>query len=92
MIDFEQLNRVRQRPLQEWFLIYINEFLEAFVAILLIRVAIDKPLHLYHLIQASAAIGLVTFILENFNSEFKSNVKQGITFSVGSQMISHFMN
>lgn len=88
----ENEQRIQQRTIHEWIMIYINEFVEAFVSIVIIRVAIDRPLHIYKLIQASAAIGLVTFILENFNSDFKSNVKQGITFSVGSQMISHFMN
>jgi len=31
-------------------------------------------------------------ILENYNSTFNSNLKQGITFTAGSQMISGFLN
>jgi hypothetical protein len=73
-------------------LIYIHEFFEVFVSILIIRIAMDKHVDLIKIVQASAAIGFITFILENYNTEFKSNIKQGITFSVGSQMMSTFMN
>ena len=52
----------------------------------------DKHVDLIKIVQASAAIGLITFILENYNTDFNSNIKQGITFSVGSQMMSTFMN
>lgn len=81
----------RKYDIKEWFLVYINEFLEAFISILIIRVAMEKEVHLKKMIYASLVIGLVTFILENYNKDFKSNIKQGITFSVGSQMISTFM-
>jgi hypothetical protein len=73
-------------------LIYIHEFFEVFVSILIIRIAMDKHVNLIKIVQASAAIGFITFILENYSTEFKSNIKQGITFSVGSQMMSTFMN
>ncbi len=78
--------------IKKMLLIYIHEFFEVFVSILIIRIAMDKQVDLMKIIQASAAIGLITFILENYNTDFKSNIKQGITFSVGSQMISTFMN
>ena len=78
--------------IKHWVVIYIHEFLEVFISILIIRIAMDKQIDMYKIIQASAAIGFITFILENYNSEFKSNIKQGITFSVGSQMMSSFMN
>jgi hypothetical protein len=72
--------------------VYIHEFFEVFVSILIIRIAMDKHVDLIKIVQASAAIGLITFILENYNTDFNSNIKQGITFSVGSQMMSTFMN
>lgn len=78
--------------IKHWVIIYIHEFLEAFISIMIIRIAMDKDLDMYKIIQASAVIGLITFILENYNSDFKSNIKQGITFSAGSQMMSSFMN
>jgi hypothetical protein len=78
--------------IKKWVWIYLHEFFEVFVSILIIRIAMDKQVDLQKIIQASAAIGLITFILENYNTDFKSNIKQGITFSVGSQMMSTFMN
>ena len=78
--------------IKKWILIYIQEVLEAFVAILIIRIAIDKSVDLYRIILVSLVIGFVTMILENYNSTFNSNLKQGITFTVGSQMISGFLN
>lgn len=78
--------------LKKMFTIYIHEFFEVFVSIIIIRLAMDKHVDIYRIVQASAVIGLVTFILENYNTDFKSNIKQGITFSVGSQMMSSFMN
>lgn len=73
-------------------ILYIHEFLEAFISILIIRIALDKGIDMYRIIKASAVIGVITFILENYNSDFKSNIKQGITFSAGSQMMSSFMD
>jgi hypothetical protein len=67
---------------------YIKEVIEAFVSIIIIRYAMEKPLHLPTLVQTSLLIGLVTCILEQFNPEFKSSVSQGITFTVGSQLAS----
>ena len=78
--------------IKKWILIYIQEVLEAFVAILIIRIAIDKSVDLYRIILVSLVIGFVTMILENYNSTFNSNLKQGITFTAGSQMISGFLN
>jgi hypothetical protein len=78
--------------LKKMFWIYLHEVFEVFVSILIIRIAMDKQVDLQKIVQASAAIGLITFILENYNTDFKSNIKQGITFSVGSQMMSTFMN
>lgn len=78
--------------IKKMLLIYIHEFFEVFVSILIIRIAMDKQVDLMKIVQASAVIGFITFILENYNTNFKSGIKQGITFSVGSQMMSTFMN
>jgi hypothetical protein len=95
-VTTELVEQVEEKN-SEWdfkkmFIIFIHEFFEVFVSIIIIRIAMDKPVELYKIVQASAVIGLVTFILENYNTDFKSNIKQGITFSVGSQMMSTFMN
>lgn len=81
-----------KESIKKWLLIYAQEVLEAFIAILIIRIAIDKGIDLYKIILVSLAIGFLTMILENYNSTFNSNLKQGITFTAGSQMISGFLN
>jgi hypothetical protein len=78
--------------IRKMILIYIHEFFEVFVSILIIRLAMDKGVDMMKIVKASAVIGFLTFILENYNTDFNSNIKQGITFSVGSQMMSTFMN
>ena len=78
--------------IKKMLLIYIREFFEVFISILIIRIAMDKPVDLTKIVQASAFLGFITFTLENYNTDFKSNIKQGITLSVGSQMMSTFMN
>lgn len=81
-----------KNSIKKWMLIYIQEVFEAFIAILIIRIAVDKNVNFYKIILVSLAIGFVTMILENYNSTFNSNIKQGITFTAGSQMISGFLN
>lgn len=87
-----QLSKIDQNTVHKLILMYIDEFFQIFVAILIIRIAMDKNIDLYKIIMISAIIALVTLILENYNSDFNSNIKQGITFTAGSQMISGFMN
>lgn len=85
----------RDKPIldiKSMFIIYIHEFVQVFVSILIIRIAMEKEIHLGKTVYASMVIGLITSILENYNSDFTSNIKQGITFSAGSQLMAGFMN
>jgi capsular polysaccharide biosynthesis protein len=66
---------------------YMNEVLEAMIAIVIIRVAMDKPLVMPTIIKESIVIGFFTFILELYNPDLKTNVSQGISFTVGSQLM-----
>lgn len=88
----EDINKIDKNSVNKWIWIYIQEVFEAFIAILIIRIAIDKSIDFYKIMIVSLAIGFVTMILENYNSTFNSNIKQGITFTAGSQMISGFLN
>jgi hypothetical protein len=83
---------IDKETLKKWILIYVQEVLEAFVAILIIRIAVDKDIDFYKITLVSLGIGFLTMILENYNSTFNSNLKQGITFTAGSQIISGFLN
>jgi hypothetical protein len=83
---------IDKNSINKWMRIYIQEVFEAFIAILIIRIAVDKSVDFYRIILVSLVIGFVTMVLENYNSTFNSNIKQGITFTAGSQMISGFLN
>ena len=69
---------------------YIQEILEAFVAILIIKVATDKQIIYSHILKGSLFVGILTLLLEEYNPEFKEQIRQGITFTVGSQMMSQY--
>jgi hypothetical protein len=73
------------------FIIYLNECFEAFIAIVIIRIAIDKSINMIQIIQASLMIGFLTFLLEHYNKDLKGNIKQGITFTAGSQLMNTFI-
>lgn len=70
--------------------LYLREILEAFIAISVVRYIMEKELKLLDLLRASIIIGTVTFILENYSTDLKTNVTQGITFTVGNTLISKF--
>jgi hypothetical protein len=88
----DSIDKIDKNSVNKWLWIYIQEVFEAFIAILIIRIAVDKSVDFYKIILVSLVIGFVTMILENYNSTFNSNIKQGITFTAGSQMIAGFLN
>lgn len=88
----DKINQIDKNTINKFFMMYMDEFFQVFVAILIIRIAMDKNIDLYKIVVISAIIALVTLMLEYYNSDFNSNIKQGITFTAGSQMISGFMN
>jgi uncharacterized membrane protein YjjP (DUF1212 family) len=70
--------------------LYLYECFEAFVAISILRLALEKPFNFPQVIKASLIIGVLTFLLEQYDPDFKQNVRQGITFTVGSQVVNAF--
>lgn len=86
----EQVNG-KETDYSKMFILYLHECFEAFIAIAVIRIAVDKAFDFVKIIQASMIIGLLTFMLENYNKNLKSNIKQGITFTAGSQIVNSFM-
>lgn len=83
-----QENSQVQKP--SYIKLYFFECLEAMVAILILRLALEKEINVPLIIKASMLIGLLTFLLEQYNPEFKQSVRQGITFTVGSQILNAF--
>jgi len=70
---------------------YLNEVLEALIAIVIIRVAMEKSIDVATVIKESMIIGVFTFILELYSPDLKSDVSQGISFTVGSQIMARHM-
>lgn len=91
MTEVDSQKKYKESSYQEILILYLNECFEAFIAILIIRIAVDKTIDIFRLIQASMLIGLLTFLLENYNKDLKSNIKQGITFTAGSQIVNTFV-
>lgn len=70
---------------------YLNEVLEAMIAIVIIRVAMEKTIEIATVIKESMIIGIFTFFLELYSPDLKTNVSQGISFTVGSQLMARHM-
>jgi hypothetical protein len=68
--------------------ICIQEVVEAALTLGIIRIAVDKPIYPMILFKESLLIGLLTFILENWNHDFKNGIRAGLTFTVGAQLAS----
>lgn len=70
---------------------YIQEIFEAFVAIIVIRTAMDKPIDILKVLFESSIIGMLTFALEQYNSDYKASIASGISFTVGSQLMARHL-
>ena len=66
---------------------YIQEILEAFIAHSLFRLISDKPFMFEKTFKMSLIIGVITLILEEYNSNYKNNIKSGIMINIGSQFV-----
>lgn len=67
---------------------YINEVLEAFIALIVIRYAMDKTINVKEVIIMSMSVGFITFLLELYNPNIKDSIRRGMSFTVGSQLMS----
>lgn len=85
-------NNQQQQEFSKFLERYLREFLEVFVSIMIIKFAMEKTdFDLYVVIYESLIIGFLTTLLSQHSEDFTNNIKQGILFSVGSQMISRHM-
>lgn len=80
-------NTVSKRDLKYFLRRYVQEFIEAFIGLFIINVFTKKPIEYKSLFKTSLLLGLITLILEEYNPAFNSNVKQGMSFSVGASLI-----
>jgi hypothetical protein len=70
--------------------LYLNEVLEAFIAYTIYGLLTNSELSLQIIIKnvkVALCIGLLTFILENYNPKYKDTVKNGMMSTLGMQMV-----
>ena len=65
---------------------YIHEVIEATIAMFVIYLLTRRKFEYLHFIRTVLIFGLVTLIVEEYNPEYSSSIKQGVTFSIGSSI------
>jgi hypothetical protein len=76
------------KPEPSFLQLYAIEVFQALVAILVIKIAMEKPIVIQTVVWESLLIGALTYVLEQYFPEYNSNIRQGISFSIGSQLMS----
>ena len=66
---------------------YLKETLEAFVVLVLYKIISKSDASYILLFQSAALIGIVTTIIENYNTDYYKNLKSGILASLGTIII-----
>jgi hypothetical protein len=69
---------------------YVENVVEAFVILLIIRAVVDKPIDYFNIFKASIIIGLLISIATKINEDFKSNIRQGLHYGVSGIIVSQF--
>lgn len=69
---------------------YLENVVEAFVILLIIRAIVDKPIDFISTFKASVIIGLLVSIATTINEDFKANVRQGLHYGVSGLIVSQF--
>lgn len=69
---------------------YMENVVESFVVLIIIRAVVDKPINYLQILKASVIIGLLISIATSINEEFRSNVRQGLHYGVSGIIVSQF--
>lgn len=81
-------NTEKKLPEKSFIELYVIEFFQAMIAIVVIKIAMEKPIDIVRVMWESALIGLLTYFLEQHFPDYNSNIRQGISFTIGSQLMS----
>ena len=76
-----------KKSIKYYSLRYIQEILEAYVAYSLFKIIAEKPIDFVKTFKMSLIIGLITFMLEEYNSDYKNTIKNGIFVNIGTQFV-----
>jgi hypothetical protein len=66
---------------------YIQEVFEAAIAVSIVIYLFKKPYDFNELVRMSLIIGAVTLVLEEYDHEHVVNLKQGILFTIGANLV-----
>jgi hypothetical protein len=82
--------KIKEIDIKEYTKIYLGEFIEALIAITVVKSVLNKKIRFNDIILSSVIVATVTFILENFSPDTKKSVKNGINMSIGSSLMNKF--
>lgn len=79
------------RNISYFFRRYLHEVAESVIGLAVISYfRKDLKIRVMDLFKMSTVIGMVTLFLEEFNQDLGTNVKQGMSFTVGSSLLGSF--
>jgi len=82
--------KIKDIDIKEYIRIYLREFIEAMIAITVVKSILNKKVYFKDTIVSSLIVATVTFILENFSPDAKKSVKNGINMSIGTSLMNQF--
>lgn len=65
---------------------YLQEILEAFIAYSIYNLLKEKTYNIYKMLKVSLIIGAVTLFLEEYNEDYKKNIKNGLITSISTSV------
>lgn len=83
----DTINKIDSQFVKEKVLRYINEVIEAFLALTIFRLLAGQNANLFTNLKISAFIGILTLILEEYNPMYKTSLKNGALVSMISRLL-----
>lgn len=69
---------------------YIDNVLESFLVLVIIRAIVDKPMDFLHIFKSSLIVAMVISVATYLNRDFKDNVRQGLHYGVSTIIVGQF--
>jgi hypothetical protein len=92
VIEQQQLNKQKPEAIEHDFTYlikrYIQEFIEAVIGLFIVTLILRKQFSTFDFIRIASIIAVATLIMEEYNTEYADNMKQGICFTIGANAFS----
>ncbi len=69
---------------------YIDNVLESFIVLVIIRAIIDQPINFLHVFKSSLIVAVLISVATYLNRDFKDNVRQGLHYGVSTIILGQF--